>query len=89
MSQGSSIRQLNCRVAEHMNVSVRTLLPTTSPNYSAIMEHHTTTKHSFNQSNFTILSKSNKNDLRVLESLYIHKLKPSLNNNTPFDLKII
>ena len=86
---GSSVRQLNCRVAEHMNISVRSRLPISNPNYSSIMEHHTNTKHNFDSSNFTILNKSNKYDLRMLESLYIHRIKPSLNNNTPYDLNII
>ena len=72
-----------------MNVSVRSNLPISNPNYSAIMEHHTNTKHNLNPSNFTILSTSNKIDLRMLESLYIHKMKPSLNNNTPYDLNIV
>ena len=71
----SSIRQLNCRVAEHMHISVRSRLPLSNPNYSAILEHQTNSKHSFNSSNFTILNKSNKSDLRILESLYTHKTK--------------
>ena len=86
---GSSVRQFNYRVAEHLNISVRSRLPISTPNYSAIMEHHTNTKHSFDSSNYTILNKSNKYNLRILQSLYIHRIKPSLNNNTPYDLNII
>ena len=86
---GSSIRQLNCRVAEHMNLSVRSQLPISHPNFSAIMQHHTETKHNLSPDDFTILCYSNNTDLRLIESLYIHRMKPSLNNNLPYDLNIV
>ena len=86
---GSSIRQLRCRVAEHMHLSPRSKLPILSPNFSSIMEHHKETKHSLSPNNFKILCNSNKSDIRLLESIYIHKLKPKLNNNTPCELNIV
>ena len=79
-----------CRVAEHMNLSVRSQLPIPHPNFSAIMQHHTETKHNLSPDDFTIfLCYSNNTDLRLIESLYIHRMKPSLNNNLPYDLNIV
>ena len=86
---GSSIRQLKCRVAEHMGLSPRSNLPISHPNFSSILEHHKLSKHALSPSNFKILSNSNNSDIRLLESIYIYKLRPKLNNSTPCELNIV
>ena len=81
--------QFQCRQAEHMNVSVRTGLPLTLPNHSAILQHSKSTGHEIFQRNFKILSKTyNKKDIISLESLYITKSKPNLNTGVPVDLDV-
>lgn len=81
---GSTIRNLATRVCEHAGVSVRTGVPLSSPPFSHIREHH----HECNSPQITIdqfktINSINSNDidLRILESLYIHKTKPILNTN--------
>ena len=88
---GSTKRQFRCRIAEHLGVSVRTGRPLQAPNYSAIMDHHNRTNHNICKDNFKILSKCNNNlyDLRTLESLYISKLKPTLNSGLPIELDVV
>ena len=46
--------------------------------------------HHISDDSFKILSNSTVLDLKVLESLYIHKLQPNLNDyNSSFDLHIV
>ena len=85
---GSSKRQLRCRVAEHIGVSVRTGQPLHSPSFSSIREHSHQNDHIITTDQFKILTKTNSLDLRLLESIYIHKLKPTLNTTSPMELKI-
>ncbi len=50
--------------------------------YAKIKEHSQTLDHIYNETNFKILYKAkNNNELRVAESLFIHKNRPSLNSN--------
>ena len=78
---GSTTRALCVRVAEHAGRSHRTNHLLTSPPYSSIREHASACDSPVSQDNFSILgSCKNVLDLRILESLYIFKLKPSLNN---------
>ena len=89
---GSTKRQFRCRIAEHLGISVRNADPLQSTNHSSIMDHHRDAKHNISKNNFEILSKCNSNnilDLRTLESLYISRLKPSLNSGLPIDLDIV
>ena len=61
-----------------MNVSVRTGLPLTSPNHSAILLHSKSTGHGIFQNNFKIINKAhNKKDIRTLDALNIVKTKPN------------
>jgi len=77
---GNTSRHLYVRFSEHSGNSFRTGLPLTKTN-SEIFKHSTICKCQIDFDNFKILSRSNSpNDLRVLESLYIFKLKPNLNN---------
>lgn len=78
---GSSIRNLKIRVSEHRGLSHRTSLPLSNPTLSEIRNHCFDKGHTCNMDNFSILHSSHdRMELRILESLYIHKLKPSLNN---------
>ena len=78
---GSTTRALCVRVAEHAGRSHRTNHLLTSPPYSSIREHASACDSPVSLDNFSILgSCKNVLDLRILESLYIFKLKPSLNN---------
>ena len=69
------------RVAEHSGVSFRTQATLTSPPFSAIREHAQQCESPITFDNFKILDQNRfYTDLRILESLYIYKLKPPLNN---------
>ncbi len=53
-----------------------------NPSYSKIREHSQTLDHIYNETNFKILYKAkNNNELRVAESLSMHKYRPSLNSD--------
>ena len=79
------------RVAEHSGVSFRTQVPLTSPPFSAIREHSDQCGAPVSSHDFKILDKNRfYTDLRILESLYIYKLKPQLNNlGSAFPLNIV
>ena len=80
---GSTKRQFRCRMAEHSGFSVRTGQPLQSPSFSSIREHSQQHDHIITKEQFKILAKSNILDLRLLESIYITKLKPTLNTTLP------
>ena len=87
---GSTQRQLQCRIAEHLGVSVRTGLPLSNRPYSAIFDHREQKGHPVDKSNFKVVNRMfNKNNLRLLESLYIFKTKPKLNAGLPVDLSVV
>ena len=85
---GSTTRQLKCRAYEHLGTSVRSGNPLSVPPFSSIREHRDKSGHPFSLDNFTILSRTNHN-LLVMESLYIFKKKPTLSNNSPFELSLL
>ena len=79
---GSSSRCFQVRIDEHRGISTRTNLPLCKPSYSAIRDHCLSI-HGTNPQikNFKILdSAANKEDLLILESIYISRLKPGLNS---------
>ena len=90
---GSTIRTLQTRVMEHKGLSVRTGRPVAHPPQSAIRQHSEQCSGGgpIPKDSFRILaSLNNLTDLRIVESLYIYKSKPSLNETTSaFPLKII
>ena len=89
---GSTIRNLHTRVSEHLGVSNRTGLPLTNPPQSAIRSHAMQCPtSSISLDNFKILATANSSvHLRILESLYIYRLKPNLNETlSAFPLKIV
>ena len=83
---GSTVRQLQCRIAEHSGLSVRTGQPLVdnSTKNSAIF-----TIPIIVLKNFEILGFCDKFKIRTLEAMYIYKSKPNLNRGLPIDLKII
>ena len=73
-------RHLHTRVSEHLGISPITGKPSSSPVMSSIFSHLHTTGHSANFDDFEILSScSDTSELMIHESLFISKLKPSLN----------
>jgi len=82
---GSTIRNLATRAAEHAGISVRTGAPLSVPPFSHIREHREHHLDCFSPQisldHFKAIdSTKNTTDLRILESLYIHKTKPKLNS---------
>ena len=87
---GSTHRQLQCRIAEHLGMSVRTGLPLSKPPYSAIYDHREEKNHPISKKNFKIVGRSsNINNLRLLESLHIFKSKPKMNTGLPVELSVV
>ena len=79
---GSTTRTLGARVAEHVGRSYRTERFLAAPLNSSIRDHSYECDSKVSIEDFKILtSNSNSNDLRILESLYIFKLKPKLNDH--------
>ena len=77
---GSTCRTLGARVAEHMGRSYSTNSILANPSHSSIREHSFSCDSLFNIQNFSVLKSCSKlSDLRLLESLFINKLKPNLN----------
>ena len=78
---GMTSRNLFIRICEHAGISFRTNLVLSQPPYSAVREHARSCNNIPNQDHFKIIDSSNNSlDLKLLESLHIQKLKPSLNN---------
>ena len=88
---GSTIRTLGTRAAEHAGRSFRTGSLIAHLPHSSVRVHAESCGTSVSISNFTILGTApNPQDLRILESLHIYKLKPSLNDmQSSFPLKIV
>ena len=89
---GLTTRHFFERIAEHKGVSSRTGNELSSPIYSSIRDHSSKCGSEIIDCNFKLLkssSSSNCEDLRILESLYIRKLRPSLNETlSSFPLQI-
>ena len=76
---GCSRRTLATRVAEHAGKSSRTGRALTTPPHSSVREHAETCGSPVTINQFEILDFCNSNnDLCILESLYICKLKPAI-----------
>ena len=79
----STTRWMKHRISDHCGRSFRTNFPLTKPSFSAIREHSHEKQYPITCDSFTILASTPfRSDLLTLESLYIHKMKPELNNNT-------
>ena len=80
MYVGSTLRALKIRVSEHAGRSFRTGRMLASPPFSSIRIHAEQCDTIVSIDNFKILDYSkNSSDLRILEAMYISKLKPNLN----------
>ena len=84
---GSTTRQLSVRAPENMGISPITKMPLSSPPFSTIREHSFNTSHPISLNSFSIINQSSYN-LKLLETLHIHKLKPKLNQGLPWELSI-
>ena len=83
-------KQLKIRISQHRGRSFRTDQLLTSPEFSNIRNHAHENNHPIHDCNFKILDTCNSFDLRLLESIYIHKKKPSLNDqNSSTELNIL
>ena len=89
---GKTTRHLGTRISEHLGVSYRTLLPLTSPPFSAIREHTANPYHQnykISAEQFKILASAQfELDLLIIESLIIKNTKPNLNNMDSLNLRI-
>jgi hypothetical protein len=78
---GMTSRNLYSRIAEHKGRSCRTGQLLSRPPHSAVRTHAEQCDVPVSDSDFRVLaSTSGTSDLRILESLYIFKLRPSLNS---------
>ena len=85
---GSSSRQLQCRIAKNMGRSVHTKRPLNKHPVLAIYDHAFKRGHTISKDRFKIIDRHNSvSKLRLLESLYIFKTKPSLNNSLSVQLE--
>ena len=86
---GETKTQLRFRISQHKGISFRTDRTLSSFVSSKIYEHAFDSNHLISEDSFNILSNSTIFDVKVLESLYIHKLQPNLNDyNSSFDFHI-
>ena len=88
---GKTLRNLSIRTDEHKGVSFRTKLRLSKPVHSSIREHSETCDHLILNQNFTILDyATNDFDLCILESIWIWKLRPQLNEyGSSFNVEIV
>ena len=75
-------KRLKVRVSQHKGISFRTGNMLNSVEKSEILDHFLDSGHFTNENNFKILDSCQPFDLRILESIYIHKIKPSLNDHS-------
>jgi len=87
---GETTRNITLRYAEHKGLSPRTWRPLSSPPHSMIRDHSVNHKHPFSIDDFKILNRSSSSiDIRIIESLYIATINPTLNSQTSsYPLKI-
>ena len=55
-------------------------MPFSNPPFSNIREHALSFDHPIKVDNFSVLARCPSHDLRLLESIFIHKFSPNLNN---------
>ena len=83
-------KQSKIIISQHRGRSFRTDQLLTSPEFSNIRNHAHENNHSIRDCNFKILDMCNSFDLKLLESIYVHKKKPSLNDqNNSTELNIL
>lgn len=79
---GQTGLQLQVRISKHKGCSFRTGRPLSNPEVSSIRQHSEANSHSIASDSFSILSRSSWDlDRKILESLFIKKLSPTLNGD--------
>ena len=79
---GCTTRMLRSRICSHMGISHRTLSNIATKENSAIRTHSTKCKSELRFKDFKILSTTScKQDLPIVESLFIKQLSPKLNSD--------
>ena len=73
-------KQLKYRIFQHKGVSCRTGNRLTCPPNSNIRQHALDSNHPIKLENFKLVNKSNKYEIKIVESILIHKLGPNLND---------
>ena len=81
---GETQKQFKYRIFQHKGVSCRTGNRLTCPPNSNIRQH------ALELENFKLVNKSNKYEIKIVESILIHKLGPNLNDRgSSFPLSIL
>ena len=78
---GETRKQLKVRVSQHKRISFRTGNMLNLVENSKFLDHSFNSGHFTSENNFKILDYSQPFDHRILESIYIHKIKLSLNDH--------
>ena len=87
---GETKMQLKVRISQHKGISYRTDVPYSNPSFSSIRDHSLNSDHPILLQNFKIIDRCKKFDIRILESVNIHKFRPNLNEQTSsFPLSIL
>ena len=79
---GETRRHFISRICEHKGISLRTNVTFANPPFSNIRKHALNCNNLITIDNFSVLARCQDYDLRLLESIFIHKLSPNLNNQT-------
>ena len=77
---GETQKQLKYRIFQHKGISCRTGNRLTCPPNSNIRQHALDFDHPIKLENFKLVNKSNKYEIKIVESILIHKLSPNLND---------
>ena len=78
---GEMYRHFISRICEHKGISPKTKKSYINQPHSNIREHSLSCDHPIISDNFSVLAKYPTFELRLLESICIHKLSPNLNNH--------
>ena len=81
MYYGQTKRHLFVRIYEHLGKSLRTGSRINNPPNSSIRDHCRTSNHKIKLESFKIMANTSEMELGIIESLFIHRDKPNLNNN--------
>ena len=86
---GETRKQFEVRICQHKGLSFRTGKPLSEIN-SKIYDHFFEHSHQINSDNFSILSHSKQHETKILESIFLHSERPTLNDrNSSYQLCIL
>ena len=87
---GETQKQLKYRIFRHKGVSCRTGNSLTCPPNSNVRQHALDFDHPIKLENFKLVNKSSNYEIKIVESILIHKLGPNLNDRgSSFPLSIL